>query len=215
MVILRLILFFLIPLPVSQATSQEWQPSLHSLLSHEPTEVEIDDSDGAFLRSESSREAPLIHPLPVPFILKEGSSVEIGTERFYLTADARGLMFDDKPTCWVSFPATTRAEFIAGTTLANLVKRGTRDFFRTDPETAEVHKETVNPAQGTDRGPADRRAEIDFHLPPGVVSPEEREGDVWDLTMTVYPALESNVDRIPAACRNRSGAPNPNTDFSS
>lgn len=207
MVTLRLILFLLISCPIAQANSQDWKPLLRSLFSHDFLGVEIDAPDGAFLRPEPSSEAPLIRNLPGPLILKASNYVEIGTERFYLTADARDLMFDNKPTYWVSVPGTKRGEFIAATTPATLVKRETRDFFKTGPETAEVYEETVNLAPVTEWGPAYRRAEIDFQLPAKVVSLQESEDDTWELTLTVYPAFESNVDRIPGPAPEVYGEP--------
>jgi len=215
MVILRLILFFLIPLPISQAAPQEWKPLLCSLFSHDLMGVGIDAPGGAVLRSERSSEAPLIRSPPGPLLPKASNSVEIGTERFYLTADARDLMSEDKPTYRVSVPGTKRGEFIAATTPATLVKRETRDLFKTGPQTAGVHEEAVNPAPGTDCGPACRRSEVNFHLPAQVLSLEIRDDDAWELTLTVCPSFDSNVDRMPAACRNRKGVPNANTDFSS
>lgn len=207
MVIPRLIVFCLVSLPISQATPQEWKPLLRSLFSHDFQGVEVDAPDGVLLRSAPSSEAPLIRSLPGPLILKACNYVEIGTERFYLTADARDLMFDGKPTYWVSVPGTKRGEFIAATTPATLVKRETRDFFKTGPETAEVYEETVNLTPVTEWGPAYRRAEIDFQLPAKVVSLEERVGDAWELILTVYPAFESNVDRIPGPAPEVHGEP--------
>jgi hypothetical protein len=197
MVILRLNLFFLLSLLISQANSQEWKPLLRHLGRGDFQAVEIDAPNGAVIRSNPSPEAEILRKLPRPFVLKARRYVEIGTERFYLTPDAEDLMIGNKPTYWVSVPGTRRGEFIASTTPATLVKRETRDFFKAGPETAEVYEETVNLAPVTEWGPAYRRAEIDFQLPAKVVSLEERAGDAWELTLTVYPAFESNVYRIP------------------
>jgi hypothetical protein len=207
MVTMRLILCFLLSLLISQAASQEWKPIVRSLFSSDFQGVEIDAPSGAVIRSSPSPEADILRTLPGPLVLKVTSYVEIGTGRFYLTADARDLMFDEKPTYWVSIPGTRRSEFIATTTPATLVKRETRDFFKTGPETAEVYEETVNLSPITVWDPTYRRAEVDFHLPAKVVSFEGSESDAWELTMTVYPAFESNVDRIPGPAPEVSGEP--------
>lgn len=191
----------------ASTVAQDWKSSLRSLPSFDLKGVEIDAPVGAVVRASPSLEAEILREIDGPLVVKATNYVEIGTERFYLTADARDLMFEDKPTYWVSIPGTGRAEFIATTTHATLVKRETRDFFKTGPQTAEVYEETVSLSPLTQWGREYRRAEVDFRLPAKVVSFRPVPESGWELILTVYPAFESNVDRIPGPAPEFYGEP--------
>lgn len=189
------------------AEAQDWKRHLRHLQSFDFQGIEIDAPEGLRILSEPSPEAQVLEARPGPIVLKATNYVEVGPVRYYLTAEARDLLFDDKPTYWVSVPGTGREAFISGTTPATLVKRETRDFFKTGPETAEVYEETVNLAPATAWGPGYRRAEIDFRLPAKVAAFRVLDGDAWELDLTVYPAFESNLDRIPGPPPENYGEP--------
>lgn len=192
---------------IASAVAQDWKSSLRSLPSFDLRGVEIDAPEGAVVHAFPSPDAEILREIDGPLVIKATNYVEIGAERFYLTADARDLMFEDKPTYWVSIPGTGRAEFIAKTTPATLVKRENRDFFTTGPQTAEVYEETVSLFPLTQWGKEYRRAEIDFRLPAKVVSLQPGVDGGWELVLTVYPAFESNVDRIPGPAPEAHGEP--------
>src|SRR5690606_6391701 len=99
-----------------------------------------------------------------------------------------------------------RSEFIASTTPATMVKRETRDFFKTGPQTAEIYEETVNLAPVTPWGADYRRAEIDFRLPAKVAAFRTIK-NTWELELTVFPAFESDIDRIPGPAPELFGEP--------
>lgn len=187
--------------------AQDWKSSLRHLSSLDFHGVEIDAPEGAFVRAAPSGDAEILRKVAGPVVIKATNYLEVGSERFYLTADARDLFWDGKPTYWVSIPGTGRAAFIARTTPARLVKRETRDFFKTGPQTAEVYEETVSLSPLTQWGKDYRRAEIDFRLPVKVVSFQPGADGGWELVLTVYPAFESNVDRIPGPAPEVHGEP--------
>lgn len=189
------------------AEAQDWKRHVRNFLTNDLTGIEIDAPEGLRLLSEPSPEAPALETLPGPMVLKAVGYLETGASRYYLTAEARDLLWDDKTPYWVAVPGTGREAFIAGTTPATMVKRETRDFFKTGPETAEVYEETVNLAPATAWGPGYRRAEIDFRLPAKVSSFRVLDGDAWELDLTVYPAFESNTDRIPGPPPENYGEP--------
>ena len=197
MVSARLILGLLIGMVVPPLAAQEWNPELRTFFSLDGMGAELDAPEGAMVRQEPRSDAPILRTIPGPAVLRVTNYLEIGSERHYLTADARDLLFEGKATYWVTVPGTDRAKFIAGTTPATLVKRETRDFFKTGPQTAEVYEETVNLTPVTQWGAEFRRAEIDFRLPLKVAAFREKEDGTWELDLTVYPAFESNIDRIP------------------
>lgn len=197
MVSARLILGLLIGMVVPPLAAQDWNPELRTFFSLDGMGAELDATEGAVVRQEPRSDAPVLRTIPGPVVLRVTNYLEIGSERHYLTADARDLLFEGKATYWVTVPGTERAKFIAGTTPATLVKRETRDFFKTGLQTAEVYEETVTLAPVTEWGDGYRRAEVDFRLPVKVAAFREKEDGTWELDLTVYPAFESNIDRIP------------------
>lgn len=197
----------LFPLAPLTTTAQEWRPLLRGIYSFDFKGVAIDAPEGIVVLSAPSPDAEVVRVEPGPLVINATNYVEVGEARYYLTPEANGLMWEEKPFTWIAVPGTGRAEFIDGTTPATLVKRETRDFFKTGPETAEVYEETVNLAPVTEWGPAWRRAEIDFHLPAKVVSLRDLDEGGWELVLTVYPAFESSTDRIPGPAPENYGEP--------
>lgn len=169
---------------------------LRNLFSLDFRGVEIDAPEGVVILESPDPGARVLRTIPDPMTLWATNYIEAGSTRYYLTADARDLFFEEKPTYWVTVPGTRRAEFIAGTTPAVLVKRETRDFFKTGLQTAEVHEESVNLVPTIEWRPDFRRAEIDFRLPLKVNAFRQNDGG-WELELSVFPAFESDTNRIP------------------
>ena len=179
------------------AAGQEWKALHRHLYAPGGTQTRIDAPQGYRVLDAPEAGAQVLREVPGPLTVEVSGYVERGKSRFYLTPEASELMWEEKPFYWIEIPGTGRAEFIEGTTPATLLKRETRDFFKTGPETAEIYEETVNLATETEWGPGYRRAEVDFLLPVKVVAFRPADDDSWELELTVYPAFDSNVDRIP------------------
>lgn len=179
------------------SSAQDWKPHLRNLPSFDLQGMDIDAPEGVVVLAQPSAGAQVLKTQPGPLVLKAAAYVDNGGSRYYLTAEARDMLWDEKPAYWISVPGTGRSEFIASTTAATLVKRETRDFFKTGPQTAEVYEETVNLAPVSAWGAGWRRAEIDFHLPVKVAAFRSLDDDAWELELTVFPAFESSTERIP------------------
>lgn len=85
---------------------------------------------------------------------------------------------------------------------ARLIKRETRDFFKTGPATADIYAETVDIDPVVEWGGPFRPVIdgeyplIDFQLPVKVES-FLVDGDAWELALVVFPAFDSDTSRIP------------------
>lgn len=181
---------------VTFSPARDLGSELRHLFSLDFRGVEIDAPEGVVILESPDAGARVLRTIPDPMTLKATNYIEDGLNRYYLTADGRDLFFEEKPTYWVTVPGTHRAEFIGATTPAVLVKRETRDFLKTGPQTAEVYEESVNLVPTTEWGPEFRRAEVDFRLPLKVSAFRPNDGG-WELDLSVFPAFESDTNRIP------------------
>jgi len=181
----------LLPVPLvfallsARASAQTWLPLLRDAY-----QVEVDAPEGVTLLSDPSPEAKIIDVRSGPLSFKVCRYLDFGRERYYLTTEEFLAAEAGKPASWIRIPGSQRGDFIARTTPAKLVKRETRDFFKEGLQTAEVYEEIVNLAPVVEWSG-------DFRLPVKVISFREGGSGDWVLELTVFPAFESNEDRIP------------------
>lgn len=192
----------LAPFLALPSNAQTWRPLLRGLY-----QTPIDAPEGIRRLTEPSPSAKVIKLVPGPLTFEAAQYVEIGDTRYYLDRDGVEAVWDERPASWIVVPGSGRAGFIAGTTPATLVKRETRDFFKAGPQTAEIYEETVNLWPEIDWAPDFRRAEVDFRLPAKVAAYRPGESGAWELDLTIYPAFESNEDRIPGPAPENWGEP--------
>lgn len=184
--------------------AQEWKSLLR--MADWGGEV-LDAPEGYRILSAPSPDAPVVETVAGPTEVAMVRYLEIGEARYYLTEDQSNLVWDGGTPQWISIPGTERASFIRETIPAQLIKRETRDFFKTGPQTAEVYEETVSLAAVTEWGPGYRRAELDFRLPVKVREVRRNPDDSWEATFTVFPAFDSNVSRLPGKRPENWGEP--------
>jgi hypothetical protein len=184
------------------ARSQSWAPLLRDAY-----QVEVDAPAGVTLLTDPSPDAKVIEIVPGPLTFKVCRYLDFGAERYYLTTDEFEAVMTGRPAAWIRLPHSKRGEFIAGTTPAKLMKRETRDFFKEGPQTAEVYEETVNLVPRIEWPGEFRRSEVDFRLPVKVTSFRTEGSDAWEMELAVFPAFESNEDRIPGPAPEFSGDP--------
>lgn len=192
--------------PIS-ARSEDWKAVVHPLYSNNVEGVKIDAPEGYTLIDAPSPQAKVLKTITGPTSVKAVGYAEIGSQRFYLNGAGMDSLRSDESFSWIFIPGTGRADFIAATIPAKLIKRETRDFFKSGPETAEIYEESINLVKETKWGPTYRQAEVDFRLPVKVANFRHTEGDAWEVLFTVYPAFESNVYRIPGPAPENYGEP--------
>jgi len=160
---------------------------------------EFDAPEGLLILDAPSANAKVLRFVPGPISLGLTHYVENDSQRFYLTAEGLKMKNNNQVPYWVSILGTNRAEFIAGTTPARLLKQEKRDFDKEGMVTADIYEETVNLALVTDWGRGYRRAEVDFGLPGKINAFSSTREGIWELDITVFPATDHYSDRIPAA----------------
>lgn len=170
------------------AGAQEWRKELRNC--GFPTASVLDAPAGYKVLSAPSAKARVVREVPGPASVSVTNYVERNSVRYYLASW-------ENESEWIVVPGTKRAEFIAASTPAKMIKKETRDFFKTGPETAEVYEETCPIEPVTEWGDDYRRAEIDFNLPLKLVSFKGREDGAWEAVFSVFPAFTSNDQRIP------------------
>jgi hypothetical protein len=106
-------------------------------------------------------------------------------------------LWDNVIPTWLLVIGTGRPDFIAASEPARLLKRETRDFFKEGPVTAEIYEETAPLADLTEWGEGYRRAEIDFRSPAKVEEFRTTDDGGWELRLSVFPAFDSDTERIP------------------
>jgi|GEM_PF-3983895 len=158
----------------------------------------IDAPQGYRMLDSPSAEGKIVREVPGPVTVTVVNYIERDGQRFYLTTEQQSQWWDDPSgVLWTSFSGTGRTDYIDRSEPARIARRETRDLFKIGAALTEIWEETLPVEPETAWNDAYLRAELDALLPAKILSFRLTTPPAWEATLRLFPAFDSNPERIP------------------